>query len=723
VLHKLPTGSDGYDWAYCEVMERVKKQPPDSYAMAIQTLAWVSCARRPLTTSELCHALAVEEGETSLDEDNIPDIEDILTVCAGLVAADKMSGTVRLVHFTTKEFFNRTWEQWFPEGPAEIASTCATYLSFDTFNGPCASDGEFENRLRENPFYEYAGRNWGYHAGDLPSGVDETGLSLLNNKEHMAAITQLLFAVPGSPGYSQRVPTDMTGLHIAAYFGLHQGTSALLKLGFSPKTVDSYGQSPLWYAAKNGHVDVVKVLLDSNEVEVDRADDLHQQTPLWWAVSNGHDEIVRLLLEKNADPNTKDKDYGRSPLLWTARFGRAGVVKLLLEKDNIEVNARDSLYQDTPLTWAAKNDHREVVALLLAHPDIDLGALDKEMGQSALCWAARRGHEEVLRLILDTEKARINAPDTVGAPDKHGATPLAWACRNGHLGVVKALLAQEGIQVDTKDSNNLTPLDCARGAGHDEIVRAIREHANGGVPSSIPDSNELSLMKLIRQADLDKATMLLTTNKVDINFRDGNGWSALLWAARYGLVDLMRLLLQQGDIEVNIHDTWGQTPLWWAARGGHAEVTKLLLSRPEINVNSTITNPVDKGETALASASRCGHSSVVRVLLDRSDIDPNAKDCWYRTPILWAAREGHDAVLKMLLLRADIDVNAQDRHGRSALAWAGRHGNEMAAHLLLTDKRVIPDLQDVYGRQPVAWAEEHGHQDVASMLRRRSSAF
>jgi hypothetical protein len=38
-----------------------------------------TCAKRPLAPSELQHALAVEIGETQLDEENLPEVEDIVS--------------------------------------------------------------------------------------------------------------------------------------------------------------------------------------------------------------------------------------------------------------------------------------------------------------------------------------------------------------------------------------------------------------------------------------------------------------------------------------------------------------------------------------------------------------------------------------------------------------------------------------------------------------------
>lgn len=69
----------------------------------MQVLAWITCAKRPLTTTtvELQSALSVEMNESDLDEDNLPDLIDMVSVCAGLVTIDAQSNVIRLVHYTT----------------------------------------------------------------------------------------------------------------------------------------------------------------------------------------------------------------------------------------------------------------------------------------------------------------------------------------------------------------------------------------------------------------------------------------------------------------------------------------------------------------------------------------------------------------------------------------------------------------------------------------------
>ncbi len=138
-------------------MERIGGQVKDQEELAKQVLSWITYAKRPLTTSELQHALAVEVGEFALDEENLPQIEDMVSVCAGLVTVDKESNIIRLVHYTMQEYFKRTQKDWFPDAETNITRICITYLSFSIFeSGFCRTDDQFEEWLQLNLLYDYA---------------------------------------------------------------------------------------------------------------------------------------------------------------------------------------------------------------------------------------------------------------------------------------------------------------------------------------------------------------------------------------------------------------------------------------------------------------------------------------------------------------------------------------------------------------------------------------
>ena len=367
--------SKALDLAYAQTMERIEGQEAGLQELAIQVLSWITCAKRPLSTLELRHALAVEIGQYELDQENLPETEDMVSVCAGLVTVDEESDIIRLVHYTTQEYFERTQISWFPNAQNDITTTCVTYISFDAFeSGFCPTDKEFKERLRLNSFYDYAARNWGHHARVTSTQAGRLILDFLNSEAKVAGSSQAMMAsISDYWNYGQRVPRQTTGVHFAAYFGLSETMIALLKNGHNPDVKDTFGRTPLSWAAENGHEAVVKLLLDKEGVDPDsKAKD--GRTPLLWAAENGHEAVVKLLLDKDAvDPNTRDW-IDRTPLSLAAENGHEAVAELLLAKDAVDPNCKDCNGR-TPLWWATTNRHEAMVKLLLSDA-IDPNARD-----------------------------------------------------------------------------------------------------------------------------------------------------------------------------------------------------------------------------------------------------------------------------------------------------------------------------------------------------------
>jgi hypothetical protein len=306
-----------------------------------------------LNSIELQHALAVKPGDVELGEDNLQDIEDIISLCAGLVTVDEESNVVRLFHYTTQQYFEQTQKQWFPDAETDIAKVCVTYLSFNAFNtGFCATDKDFEVRLEENPLYDYAARNWGHHACAGLIAVEPLILSFLESEAKLSACSQAMIASKrheGQSDYSQEVPRHMTGVHIAAYFGLEDAVNALLNRSHSLDLEDSYGRTPLSWAASNGHEAVMQLLLEKGADP--NSKDEYSRTPLSWAVENGHEAVVQLLLKKGADPNSKDNNGG-TPLSWAAEKGHEAVVAQLLD-NGADIESKDSDGR-TPLSYTTE---------------------------------------------------------------------------------------------------------------------------------------------------------------------------------------------------------------------------------------------------------------------------------------------------------------------------------------------------------------------------------
>ena len=167
----------------------------------------------------------------------------------------------------------------------------------------------------------------------------------------------------------------------------------------------------------------VKVLLDAG-VPIEAVDEV-ESTALVSAASEGHVDIVRLLLDKRADIEASYN--GETALVCAAYWGHSDVIRLLLHKGaNIEANYSGG----TALCWAAGRGHSDIVRLLLDKgANIEAKIIDEI---SALHNAARCNNLEMVEILLG------RGADPY-ARDGYKRRPLEWARKNGNKEIMKRL--------------------------------------------------------------------------------------------------------------------------------------------------------------------------------------------------------------------------------------------------------------------------------------------
>lgn len=364
-------------------MKRIMSQTPAARELAKQVLSWLTFTKRPLTTLELRYALAVEVGQDKLDEENLPQIENMVAVCAGLVAVDRQRKKIRLAHWTTQQYFKGEANQRFPDADFDIMRICVAYLSFSVFQGgPCQTDAAFANRLQSNPLYDYAANNWGHHARNASTLSPEV-IQFLHSEMAVEASVQ---ALRGFDQYSPHAPRQMTGLHLAAYFGISPAVDELVGQGHKPSVKDKCNRTPLTYAAEQGHDNVVNLLLGIDTADINSKDE-DGSTPLSRAAANGHEACVKLLLERHADSNSKDEN-GQTSLHWAAKAGHGVIVRHLLQNGaNIDsIDNRGS----TALHESIRNTQQAVQELLIeSGANLDITD-DCDQSPSELAWSKKR---------------------------------------------------------------------------------------------------------------------------------------------------------------------------------------------------------------------------------------------------------------------------------------------------------------------------------------------
>lgn len=383
--------------------------------------------------------------------DNLPQIEDMVAVCAGLVVVDEESGIIRLVHYTAQEYFKwaQTQRKWFPDAERDIAVACVTYLSFDIFStGRCHNIEELWERLWSNPLYRYASCHWGHHACKYPA--ESVGvIKSLEDEKKVEASSQVWVA---DQSY-QNPSATTTALHLASYFGIYDAVASLLPSRQDVDLAGTRGWTPLSYAAVGGHAVVIRLLLDKG-ADADRT--VSFSTPLYWAAKNGHMAAMRVLLEKGADVNAISR--GQTPLSISAKVGNADARRLFLNNDAV-VDMKDDNGR-TPLSHAAASGFEGVVRLLIEN-NAAVDMADEE-GLTPLGHAAASGQQVVVRLLVD-KGAAINTKEI------EAVAPLLVTAYEGHEGIIRLLL-DKGGEVEMTDPSDKTPLLLASEYRHGAAV-------------------------------------------------------------------------------------------------------------------------------------------------------------------------------------------------------------------------------------------------------------
>ena len=425
----------GLGGAYDETLGRIQRQGGARARLGVATLMWISYSERPLKAVELCHALAVEIGSPNLNTDNVPSLGTVLSCCQGLVAVDKEASTVRLIHSTLQEYL-RAHPALFSTVHSRIAETCLSYLNSQQVRA--LSIGPSPN-IQSTPFLEYSSVYWGVHAKrDLSDCAKLLALKLFGDYTNHISTRTLLKALEPE-GFSYAIDFDkphlLSGLHCTSFFGIVEIVTGLIEVeGCDINQRDCVDNTPLAWAAQNGHESVVEILLKQGDTDPDKACRFNQ-TPLFLAAWGGHVGIVKILLERDGVNLNRVEKYGRTPLHIAAWNGHEGVVKMLLEQSEVDPDKPNNSGH-TPLFYAAWNGHEGVVKMLLEQDKVNPNWPAND-GRTPLRGAAWNGHEGVVKILLERDDV-----DSYKA-DKYGQTPLRVATRRGHTAVV-ALLGLKG---------------------------------------------------------------------------------------------------------------------------------------------------------------------------------------------------------------------------------------------------------------------------------------
>jgi ankyrin repeat protein len=206
-------------------------------------------------------------------------------------------------------------------------------------------------------------------------------------------------------------------------------------------------------AAANGEIERVKLLI-SEDADVN-VKDSYGLTPLHYAAREGHKEIVELLLEHGADVNISEANFNNTAAEFAMTNNHTDIVQLLVSKDADISPLHFALYMKD-----------EIKARSLIEGGADVSGRTPN-GTEPLNRAVIAGLKDIAELLI-AKGADVNAKGPWNWTPLHSAV-------HGSKDIVE-LLITEGANVNARDGGNRTPLWYAKNEGNAEIVELLRKH-------------------------------------------------------------------------------------------------------------------------------------------------------------------------------------------------------------------------------------------------------
>ncbi|KAJ5182755.1 hypothetical protein N7492_000371 [Penicillium capsulatum] len=276
-------------------------------------------------------------------------------------------------------------------------------------------------------------------------------------------------------------------LGYAAYHGRTEMVSYLLSIGMDADMSNSWGATPLAWAAHSGDLESARLLLGNGAYPDPALPSGLTLWPLRYAAERNHPEIAKLILDHiNLESKLVADEKERAYLLVAAAAcGWEDIVRRVLATGlhpDASGNGRNrdrnlgSGHSGTPLSWAIERGHAGVVEILLRHganpdPSVDPnGSI-----QRLIVLAVTTGHEKIVELLLDwgvspnpTQEREssllvhaMQSPSILALLLERGADagfkdyqtgkkPISFAIRGGNAQAVRTLVTQ-GSKIEASD--------------------------------------------------------------------------------------------------------------------------------------------------------------------------------------------------------------------------------------------------------------------------------
>ncbi|KAI9879308.1 MAG: hypothetical protein M1830_008959 [Pleopsidium flavum] len=550
-LERLPVGLDDL---YSSILQEHRRRSGKSQEDQVLVLQWVIHAARPLRLLELANVVNLRQGQKGIE---IPQVESknmVQRVCGPndfpfLLTSEAHSAiAVTSIHYLSFDCFGEVWPSRYIPKECIWGSEANSLVHH--------KEKSWNERSGNYPLLNYVADNWARHARKYAfADVDffeKLGVFLSPISLYFAAWLKFHWLPKCEWERKQNLPANFGPVFVAALFGFDVYLEHLLKTGVSlDEKDDSFRRTPLSYAAENGHLEAVRILLVHGA-----AANLHSQygkTPLHFAAEKGHQAVIQVLLAAGVDAFTPKllndpKHHLNDP----------GCTWYVQEGDG---------KGDPPLIRAIMGNHTSAVeALIKVKPQNEW---PEGLQTLSLTLAVMAGHSEMVEVLIDVAKLPLT-----GLKWRHDTSPLFTATQK-NVATVRVLL-ERGADPDDMEAGSSecarTPMHiCAHQAGGsysglDAFENSVKRNALAiaealvkyGANIDVPDSNGITpLMETAKSCTSNPLLSWLLSKGASVNARD-KIWKTALHHA--GCDDVIDVLLRAGA-DFDIRDEKGETAL------------------------------------------------------------------------------------------------------------------------------------------------------------------
>lgn len=665
-------------------------------------MQWIALAQRPLTLTELRYALACDDEECTVFPICCEEVTTFISSDARMEKLTKsLSGglaevrhytnasIVQFIHESVNEYvrnygihllvsmtsakIDHSPSDLIAKGEDRLSRSCINYFNMKNVSTEALQWHHYGEKWLQYgadkpPFIEYSSKFWFRHAERAENGgISQESLS--DRFDPTSEAFEAYVSVSGTLNNNDsRCPRrGGTLIHIGSGSNLQSVVKRVAHTNGGVDQIDSRGDTALHWAVREGHEQMVDLLLNLGANPNGMPTRHPKPGPLELAVANDHGKVVKLLLDRGANANEMDVSKG-GPLQAAAKKGNLHLVRMLI-KYGADVKGCSG-GENSPLLQTGGN---EEIARLLIREGADANTQGGYFG-NPLQSAILSGSQPLIRVLLN------NGAD-IHAQGGLLGNALQAACTYQTKTKMARLLLDMGADINAVGGDFGTALQAACESNAEDVVRMLlAERANPNLQGGLLGTPLIAAAKEGNQIIVE----LLIENGADIQIQGGEYGNALQAAVVSGSRDLVEMFLARG-LDVNIAGGIYGTALQAAVVHSPA-LFELLLSR-----GADIWMPGPEYCNPLNAAIFHNREHHVRVLLERgagSDINTKLPESSYaRTEaypymLQMAALRGNPKVVGMLLDHG-AEIDTVEGIWGSAITIAAAEGHLAVFELLL----------------------------------------